>query len=60
MTYADYRCPSCSKVCDVSVPVPSNTTVECQQCRVEMKRVWSPVAIGRVPGAGGSPARGSK
>lgn len=73
MPYADYRCRECGRTIlfwqeDLSkhpfVDEPHHRAdertddkqpVECSESR--MDRVWKSPSIGRVPGAGGSPAR---
>lgn len=59
MLLADYRCggKDCGEV--VEIGLGSTATVKCPSCgqsRIWV-RVWRPVAIGRVSGAGGSPSR---
>lgn len=63
---ADYRCVYCAAVVEYSwvggdapaqlhYPHPTSRGVQCANHTLD--RVWTPVGIGQVPGAGGSPAR---
>jgi DNA-directed RNA polymerase subunit RPC12/RpoP len=59
MPMADYRCggKDCNQV--VEIELGSTRTVKCPSCNQSRiwVRVWRPVGIGRVDGAGGSPSR---
>lgn len=66
---ADFRCLSCESVESLELPRPERSYRECASCRdacggevgvsTVWVRVWSPVGVGSVGGAGGSPARSS-
>lgn len=66
---ADYRCDDCGKVVTLELPRPERVELYCctrdwdaqRDCtdavQSTYRRVWSPVSIGAVVGAGGSPSR---
>lgn len=64
MAYADYRCTDCDAV-DTREVTSERFFASCCQgtdahgdsVMSELVRVWTPVSIGAVSGAGGSPAR---
>lgn len=60
---ADFRCDSCGRTVEIELRVWDEHRPWCSfdtdVCDGRLRRVWSPVSIGRVDGAGGSPARGS-
>lgn len=59
MPDADFKCVKCGGVVSLPLPVLSEVVEwwvgPCSPC--EGRRVWVPVGIGVVPGAGGSPSR---
>ena len=66
MPKADYKCPRCERVFELEFDSLPDTVERSHETSVnrkmgcfntELKRVWGPVAIGRVKGAGGSPPR---
>lgn len=69
MATANYRCGACGKEVELTLPKPDVVELYCcvrvrdvsGECSdpdlVEHRRVWSAPHIGRVVGAGGSPAR---
>lgn len=63
MPSATFICNGCDEPVDVywsnGHPLPDPHERECETCRnvTEFSRQWTPVSIGQVPGAGGSPAR---
>jgi len=66
MTVADYKCLGCSTEHEHEqdkIPYKGNTVYEyCGECGtyMTMQRVWRPVSIGFVKGAGNSPVRAGK
>lgn len=59
MATADYRCGAKDCVNVQELPLDPQEPCVCEDCgqsRIWV-RVWRPVGIGRVPGAGGSPSR---
>lgn len=50
---ADYVCTGCGERQELAVA----EEWLCPSCSAALRRVWKPVAIGRVAGAGDSPAR---
>jgi hypothetical protein len=60
MRLADYRCELCGSVVEVDLGEPPVGVLMMQHgdaCSGRLLRVWGPVAIGSVKGAGGSPSR---
>lgn len=68
--FADYECRHCHERQPVRIPSDECLMLECLGCtdtadwdseavlvHTEHRRVWPPVSIGRVQGAGGSPSR---
>jgi predicted nucleic acid-binding Zn ribbon protein len=60
MVLIDVECDRCGETREVELELVFNGDEGSCDCGGRLRRVWSPVAIGRVRGAGDSPARGSK
>lgn len=59
---ADYRCELCGSVVEVELGEPAVGVLMMQHgvdngCSGRLLRVWGPVSIGKILGAGESPAR---
>ncbi len=59
MPVANYKCDACGKIFERDVAMGESFTSICDETGTMqlVKRQWQPIGIGRVDGAGGSPAR---